>query len=177
VYIMSQVIRIPSDIYSRLEQHAQGFDTPANVIENLLNHFEGVTQKPPKVQQVAAPENGKDRTKYYFNNQKLGKARLVLAVVEKYVSEHADINADELLKAFPKHLQGSIGVFNEYEYVKNKYANKKPKRHFLKADEIIQLNDCRIAVCTQWGSGDIGNIEKFIEQASLFSFKITPTNG
>lgn len=41
---MSQVIRISSNIYSRLEQHAEGFDTPANVIEKLLNYFEGVNE-------------------------------------------------------------------------------------------------------------------------------------
>ena len=39
---MSQVIRIPANIFSRLEKHAVGFDTPANVIEMLLNNYEGV---------------------------------------------------------------------------------------------------------------------------------------
>jgi len=38
---MSQVIRIPESIYTRLSRHAKGFDTPANVIERLLNHYEG----------------------------------------------------------------------------------------------------------------------------------------
>ena len=37
---MSQVIRIPESIYKRLESHAKGFDTPANVIERLLNFYE-----------------------------------------------------------------------------------------------------------------------------------------
>jgi hypothetical protein len=37
---MSQVIRIPSDIYKRLEAYAVGFDTPAGVIERLLNFYE-----------------------------------------------------------------------------------------------------------------------------------------
>ena len=40
VKIMSQVVRIPTNIYSRLEKHARGFDTPVNVIERLLNHYE-----------------------------------------------------------------------------------------------------------------------------------------
>jgi len=47
---MSQVIRIPTSIFSRLEQHAVGFDTPANVIERLLNHFEGVDHEEPSNQ-------------------------------------------------------------------------------------------------------------------------------
>lgn len=37
---MSQVVRIPANIYTRLAKHAKGFDTPINVIEMLLNHYE-----------------------------------------------------------------------------------------------------------------------------------------
>jgi len=39
---MSQVIRISDDLYKRLAAHASGFDTPSNVIERILNDFEGV---------------------------------------------------------------------------------------------------------------------------------------
>ena len=37
---MSQTIRIPGTLFQRLEQHAKGFDTPAGVIERLLNYYE-----------------------------------------------------------------------------------------------------------------------------------------
>lgn len=37
---MSQVVRIPTNLYERLGMHAKGFDTPANVIEKLLNFYE-----------------------------------------------------------------------------------------------------------------------------------------
>lgn len=37
---MSPVIRIPDSLYTRLEKHAVGFDSPANVIENILNFYE-----------------------------------------------------------------------------------------------------------------------------------------
>ena len=37
---MSQVIRVPESIYIRLEKHANGFDTPGNVIEKILNFYE-----------------------------------------------------------------------------------------------------------------------------------------
>ena len=40
---MSQVIRIPSEIYKRLESYAVGFDTPAGVIERLLDFYESQT--------------------------------------------------------------------------------------------------------------------------------------
>jgi hypothetical protein len=43
---MSPVIRIPEHIYKRLESKAEGFDTPASVIERLLNFYdEGNTVK------------------------------------------------------------------------------------------------------------------------------------
>ena len=37
---MSQVIRIPIEIYKRLESHVKGFDTPGGVIERLLDYYE-----------------------------------------------------------------------------------------------------------------------------------------
>lgn len=37
---MSQVIRIPSELYKRLEKHAVGFASPASVIERLLDYYE-----------------------------------------------------------------------------------------------------------------------------------------
>jgi hypothetical protein len=39
--VMSQVIRISDNLYKRLEAHASGFDTPSNVIEIILNAYEG----------------------------------------------------------------------------------------------------------------------------------------
>lgn len=38
--IMSQVIRIQEELYKRLEKYAHGFDTPANVIEKILDFYE-----------------------------------------------------------------------------------------------------------------------------------------
>lgn len=38
---MSQVIRISDELFERLEAYASGFDTPSNVIETILNAYEG----------------------------------------------------------------------------------------------------------------------------------------
>jgi len=170
---MSHVIRIPSSIYARLEQHAQGFDSPSNVIEKLLNHYDGVPEN-SNPQHLVNTANKRDKTKYLFNNNIYGKGRLVLAVIEKYISDHPSITFDELLLAFPKNLQGSIGVFNEISFVNNKYGNKSHQRHFIKENEAIQLSDCDIAVSTEWGSG---NINEFVKQAEAHGYSITPTNG
>lgn len=57
---MSPVIRISSSVYSRLEQYAEGFDTPANVIEKLLDRVEGTTEKKesPKSKITKEQESG-----------------------------------------------------------------------------------------------------------------------
>ena len=38
--IKSKVVRLPLDTYTRLEDQASGFDTPANVINKLIDYYE-----------------------------------------------------------------------------------------------------------------------------------------
>lgn len=51
------VLRVSQGLYSRLEAHAKGFDTPAQVIERILNAFEGnnpsITTTLSETEQVA----------------------------------------------------------------------------------------------------------------------------
>ena len=52
------VVRLPDRLYKRLEAHAKGFDTPTNVIERLLNEYEGVqggASKEIKIEDVSKP--------------------------------------------------------------------------------------------------------------------------
>jgi hypothetical protein len=167
---MSQVINIPSTLYSRLEKHAKGFDTPTNVIEMLLNYYECV-KSPNSSIKLDAPKQRKDTTKYDFNNQKYGKSRLVLAVVAAHVEKNPEETIRTLSKKFPKNLQGSIGVFNEHETVKIDYKDKQNKRHYVKSNEVIKVMDGEIAVCTEWGAGNILNL---ITHAKLLGYEISP---
>jgi len=170
---MSRTIRIPSDIYKRLENHAQGFDTPANVIERLLNSYEGI---PPQNASFTSTteKRERDKTKYLFEDSLYSKNRLVLAVIKKYILEHPEINFSELQSVFPKSLQGSTGVFNEAEYVNDKYSGKQNKRHFVKSDEIIQLTDTQVSVCTEWG---VGNINGFLSKVDELGYEVQPIEG
>ena len=43
---MAQVIRIPDSVYNRLTRHSRGIEEPAEVIERLLDHYEGVAPTP-----------------------------------------------------------------------------------------------------------------------------------
>ena len=53
------VLRISQGLYSRLEAHAKGFDTPAQVIERILNAFESsnpsITTSLPETELIAKP--------------------------------------------------------------------------------------------------------------------------
>lgn len=165
---MSPVVRIPEELYSRLEQHAKGFDTPANVIETLLNHFEGIEQNISNTPLPLDTKRKRDTTKYFFNNHQYGKGKLVLAVVKEYIASNPQMTFDILVQVFPKSLQGSIGVFDELNAVKKKYKDKSHKRHFMK--DIVNLNDCNIVICTEWG---VDNINNFIMQAESKGYIIT----
>lgn len=98
-----------------------------------------------------------DRSTYTFNGKTYGKGRLVLAVVEQYVSDNPRLAKAKLEEIFPATLQGSIGVLSSIEEAEGKY---KGKRHFVKS--AIKLANATIAVCNQWGSG---NIDMFLQHA------------
>ncbi len=151
-------IEISSDVYDKLDQLAKGFDdTPNTVIERLIKQNSQLVAKPPQ-------KYGKDYTKYNFNNHvKLAKNRLILKVVKQYVSDNKGLSFQDLETKFPKSLQGSYGVFDKCDRVGK-------SRFFKKPEELIQLSDTCIAVCTEWGTH---NINKFIEQAKKLGFKIT----
>ena len=110
-----------------------------------------------------------DRTQYRFNGHVVGKSRLVVAVLKRHVENNADITFSQLEKSFPKGLQESYGCFDSVSEAETIYGGGR-KRHFLKPQELIQLTDERIAVCTQWG---IGNIGPFIERAVELGYMIT----
>jgi hypothetical protein len=169
---MPPVIRIPDALYTRLEKHAKGFDTPANVIERLLNQIEGVTTSSDTDINTGTQDSGRDTTKYQFRGHTYRKNRLVLAVVHAYVEDKSsDISSEEIMEAFPKKLQGSIGVVTPLSEAQSIYERTGHKRHFLKKDEIIQASPFDIAVCTEWGKG---NIDDFIRYAESLGYEIEP---
>lgn len=110
----------------------------------------------------------KDVTKYQFNGKEYGKGRLVLAIIKHHV-ENNQVTFAELEQQFPKSLQGSLGVFYSYSDAQNIYENSGRWRHFYKASDQIKIQDEIIAVCSQWG---IGNIEKFISCAKELGYEI-----
>jgi hypothetical protein len=116
--------------------------------------------------------SAKDFSKYKLNGNLFGKGRLVLEVVKDYVASHSNISYSELEKVFPKWCQGSIDIFTTVEMAHTQAERK--KKHFLKPEEIIQLDDAQIAVTNQWG---ITNIPNFIKLSRKLGFTIEQVNG
>lgn len=168
---MSKVIKVPVALYARLSKHARGFDTPANVIEMLLNAYEGcgpdLTQEKP----VAVSESASRKyEKYLFDGQEYGKGRLVLAVITAHVKAHPDTTFADLQNAFPKRLQGSSrGVFDTKDEASKIFNREGRRRHFLYEHELIKLADEVVAVSTQWGV----NTDNFIDHARELGYTIT----
>ena len=116
------------------------------------------------------PRNAnRDYTQYSFEGEKYGKGKLVLAVIKKYVSREPSTSYAELREIFPNDCQGSQGVFVTKSEAEAIYEKGGRKRHFINADEIIQLSDSKIAVSNQWGVKNIGN---FIDRAKAKGFAI-----
>ena len=117
-----------------------------------------------------------DKTQYTFDGQKgLGKGRLVLAVIKKYVKANPSVSYEQLTTAFPPSVRGlkrttRWGCFVPSREARELYVNTGIKRHFLKESELIVLaNGDEIAVSSQWG---IGNIGPFLARAKELGFRI-----
>ncbi len=109
----------------------------------------------------------RDKTRYMFDGNVYLKNRLVLAIVQDYVSKKPTITCRELKTVFDKSLQGSIGVV-EYEFIA-KQRKDYQVRFFGKEDEIVRLSDGNMLVCSQWG---ILNISNFIKRAEQLGYQI-----
>jgi hypothetical protein len=118
----------------------------------------------------AAAKAARDMTKYLFKGTAYRKNRLVLAVISQYCSEHPDTTLQKLKEVFPDFLQGALGVTSILEKAQEIVDRTDKKRHFLADSEILRTADnLEIAVCTQWGTG---NIENFIDYAKKLGYQI-----
>jgi hypothetical protein len=165
---MSPVIRVSENLYNRLAEHAEGFDSPANVIEKLLGQVDG---KDPGAASHGKPdESARDRTKYLFNGKSYGKGRLVLAVISEFVRQRPSMSYSDLDKAFPKSLRSPHGPFVPLPEAIKIFEEEGRKRNFINPGEPIDLTDGTVAVSNQWG---IKRMPAFLENAERLGIEIT----
>ena len=130
----------------------------AHDVKLLLKEKHSVPQK-------AEPGN-RDKTKYMFEGRVYPKNRLVLAVIKKYVAQN-NPTYEELNSVFNKSLQGSLNVVELFDNALK--ISDAAKRYFMKDEDVLNLHNMKVVVCTQWG---IFNIVKFVKLAQTLGFDI-----
>ena len=121
------------------------------------------------VEQRSNRESNRDFTKYQFNEEIFNKRKLVLAVIQDWISKNKPENFPSLLEAFPNDTRKS-GLFVKHEVAMEIYNKNKIYRHFLGNDELIHFNDGSVyAISNQWGKG---NIERFLNRARILEIEI-----
>ncbi|GAB2998559.1 hypothetical protein GCM10027284_15280 [Cyclobacterium sediminis] len=113
--------------------------------------------------------SNKDYSKFIFKGKEYNKGRLVNAVVRAHVERNPEITYSELKHDFPDYIQGSFGVVDLTSNAEDIYQRLGHKRHYIKEDEVIQLQDQAISTCNQWHPE---NIKSFINQAEKLGWRI-----
>ena len=114
-------------------------------------------------------KNNRDKTKYSFNNDIYGKGKLVLALVKYYINSNPECTYNEIISIFKPEIQGSIGIVNSKSEVDLKYQGKSNKRHFMKDDQILIIENTEYVVCNGWG---IDNIKGVLTVANKLNYKV-----
>lgn len=137
-----------------------------NEIEQLKKRIELLESLVLKTQtQSMTPEKeGRDKTRFMFENKIYPKNRFVLAIIEKYINDN-NPTLNELKTVFDKSIQGSLNVVETVQNAKE--IKDCEKRYFMKSPFLLKDGN-QVVVCTQWG---IFNIVKFEKVATNLGFK------
>ena len=108
------------------------------------------------------PPVREEKPLFVFNNKKCTRAKLVLEVIKKYVSEHG-CNYEDLSRVFPKELQGFLNV------VVIPDPRISINKEYYDLDNPILILDGNCYVCKKWW---ILNIERFIDKAYELGYRV-----
>ena len=116
----------------------------------------------------------KDYSKFQFNGVAYNKARLVNAVIKKFVEDRPSTTFPDLKQIFPDKIQGSLCVFESKEAAIEIFERTNHNRYYTKPNELVQLGDnvqiSTISTSTQWNTE---NIKRFIDAAQKQGYIIT----
>lgn len=151
---MCPVVRLSDKTYCRLEKHAVGFDTPSNVIERILDHFEDIApEERQRGDGYSEDRNEFELEKRPYTNKEIQQKISALA-------EHLPPNELESLLHEPE--SKKIFGINFPLFVKLPAgANQAAKRAAVKTDDEVsrwswkyefERDGFVYAICTQWYS-------------------------
>ena len=149
---MCPVVKISTETYSRLEKHAVGFDSPSNVIDKILDHYEGTDPTPGvTASEPAIGFNISERRKRLYTNKEIQQKISAVA-------RHLPLSALESLCHKPESKE--VFDINFPLFVKlPATANQASKRAAVKTDDEVsrwtwkyefERDGYVYAICTQW---------------------------
>jgi len=116
-----------------------------------------------------ARRSQRDYTKYRFNGEVYNKRKLVLAVVQEWISINNPNNLSDLLAAFPQELKRG-GIFVTVADANAIVERQGRRRHFLEEEQIVKFPDSTLyAISNQWNKA---GLDIFIAQAKKLGFEI-----
>ncbi len=124
---------------------------------------------------IARQSSSRDYTRYLFMEEVHNKRRLVLAIIQHWITENQPQCIDDLVNAFPQEISGGR-LFVPFEEAKAiaSASRKNIPRHFMNEGETITFPDgTEFAISNQWGAG---NLSKFILQAEKLGLEIEEAN-
>ena len=115
----------------------------------------------------------RDRTQYAFGGRTMGKARLVLALVQRYAGEHPRVTFERLREAFPDNLQADSPLqFSGMRCVVarlDRVPAGSTRRFYTADDERIVLCD---AVAVVWREWNLHNIQNVLAHAERLGYEV-----
>jgi hypothetical protein len=116
-----------------------------------------------------------------FEGATMGKGRLVLALVKRYVHDRPFVKFEDLYAAFPDKLQADSPVqFDKVRCVVSRLRDipeASRDRFFSAEEDRIHLGDDTVAVSREW---NVHNIQKVLALAESLGYRIAvvpQTNG
>ncbi len=128
-----------------------------------------------RTQEATSEMNTKrDYTQYRFDGQVVGKGRLVLLLVQRFVADHPDAAFDELRGAFPDNLQAeSPTQFSTQRKVVARFGeveDSERRRFFVGAEDRIAVGQDVVVVSREW---NITNIRSVLARAVELGYVVT----
>jgi len=118
----------------------------------------------------------RDYSSYTFDGKTYSKARLVLAVVNKYIADNNPPDFATLQSVFPDSLQGTKGVVRLSSTISDKDKGIGGQKRYFADDPITLPSKEIVLVSNQWGTDGKtakGNIENLINKAESLGYSIT----
>ena len=86
------------------------------LLKRRIELLENIVLRNQQTEQKEVSKEGRDKTRYMFENKIYPKNRFVLAVVQRYILEN-NPTLEEIRHVFDKSLQGSLNVIDRKSVV------------------------------------------------------------